>query len=277
MAVARSAQPLVSREQLLAALLIVTSANGIVPLAVAAARQAGFWDGLANTFGISAIVWAAWIAGCTIVLQADGTTPPRRTDYIVTALAAPFVFAPVLSLSWPCLTAIAAYVFLTADRDSALRRAAPIFAAIAVPMCWGPLFLRFAAYPVLDIDAILVGTITGAPHSGNVIQYADSRFVLQIFDGCSSFHNISQALVAWVATNRALGQSWHWKDTAGCALAVAAAIAVNLGRLSFMALAPANYELLHGPLGDRIAGTLTLVLIILVCAVGHRRELFARA
>ena len=53
--------------------------------------------------------------------------------------------------------------------------------------------------------------------------------------------------------------------------------AVNLARLSAMAISYEYYVIFHGPLGEQIAGTLTILLIALVCIFGQRRELFARA
>lgn len=265
-----------TREQLLAALLILASANGLIPYISASIIDLGLWTALANTFGISAIVWAAWIAACAITMEPAAARPIRSGDAALAAVAVLLIAVPVTSLSWICLSGLAFYVFRTSSIGSPLRRAAPVFAALAAPVFWGPLFLQYAGAPLLKVDAFLVGTLLHVPYSDNVILYPRDGRVLQIFAACSSFHNMSQAAVAWVATNRALGRPWRMTDTVWCAAAIASAFAINLGRLSLMAADPRNFELVHGPIGAMIAGQLTLILIVLICVAGHRRDLFAR-
>jgi hypothetical protein len=53
--------------------------------------------------------------------------------------------------------------------------------------------------------------------------------------------------------------------------------AVNLARLSAMAVSPEYYTIFHGPWGEQMAGALTIFLIAVICMLGQRRELFARA
>ena len=60
-------------------------------------------------------------------------------------------------------------------------------------------------------------------------------------------------------------------------LAITSAAAVNLARLSMIAMWPQHFETIHGPFGAQIAGGLTIVLIVVICMIGQRRELFAPA
>lgn len=56
--------------------------------------------------------------------------------------------------------------------------------------------------------AFLVGSVTGAKQSGNVVTFLDGAHTLQIWPPCSSFHNISQAGLAWVALRLSWGETW---------------------------------------------------------------------
>ena len=48
------------------------------------------------------------------------------------------------------------------------------------------------------------------------------------------------------------------------------------GRLSLMAIWFDQFDTIHGQFGSQIAGGLTLILILIICMVGQRRELFTR-
>jgi hypothetical protein len=74
-----------------------------------------------------------------------------------------------------------------------------------------------------------------------------------------------------------LGRDLGLRDIFWGGLAVSLATAVNLARLSMIAIWPEHFQTIHGPVGAQIAGGLTIVLIAGVCMIGQRDELFARA
>ena len=201
--------------------------------------------------------------------------PLRAVTFAIAAL-------PATSLSWVALSFFSAYVYLTSREKTPLRRSAIIFFAICFPLLWGPALLRLAAPLLLKVDAFLVAILTGADRTGNVIKFIVSSDPgtfqgIQIWPGCSSLSNISHATLAWVALTQTLGRDLGTRDVFWCGLAMILAGAVNLARLSAMAVSLEYYEIFHGPLGAQIAGTLTIFLIAFVCTFGQRRELFARA
>ncbi len=268
---------MISRSQLMAALFIVASVNGLVPRALNDVTVWGWDHAVFNTFDISVIVWGAWAAACYLAVIADGANRIRPLDIVFAGIILVIVAVPVIQLSWFGLAMLSAYVFWTSPKSSLQRRSAIIFFAICVPMLWGPALLAFAASPLLRIDAFLVGALMGTKQSGNLVTFVDGVHSMQIWGGCSSFHNISQAGLAWVALSQTLGRDLGRKDIFWGGLAVILAAAVNLGRLCLMAVSPAYFETVHGPLGAQIAGGLTVVLIASVCIIGQRRELFASA
>jgi hypothetical protein len=266
----------VSRGQLMAALFIIASFNGLVPIAIKSALFKGWDYAFFNTFDVSVIVWGAWASACYLAVFANDVGRIRQIDIVFACLILAIVALPVASLSLLSLSVLSAYVFWTSQKGSLQRRSAIIFFAICVPMLWGPALLVIAAPPLLKIDAFLVGMLIGTKQSGNVVTFIDGVHSMAIWPPCSSFHNISQAALAWVALSQTLGRDLGPKDIFWGGLAVIAAAAVNLGRLCMMAVSPEYFETIHGPLGAQIAGGLTIFLIAVICMIGQRRELFAR-
>ena len=121
-------------------------------------------------------------------------------------------------------------------------------------MLWGPTLLTVAAPPLLKIDAYLVSALMGTKQTGNVVAFIDGVHSMQIWPGCSSFHNISQAALAWIALSQILDRNLGLRDAFRCGLAIASAAAVNLGRLSLMAISQEYFDTVHGPIGAQVAG-----------------------
>lgn len=267
----------ISRGHLLAAVLIFASVNGLAPVAIKSVLLKGWQSAFSNTFGVSVIVWGAWASACTLAVLANDERRVGRLEIIIAGVIAAIVAIPVSHLTWLSLSLFSAYVFCTSPKGSLQQRSATIFFAICVPMLWGPALLASASTPLLKIDAFLVSTLVGTTQSGNVVTFVDGVHSMQIWPACSSFHNISQAALAWVALSQTLGRDLGRRDFFWAGLAVSSAAGINLGRLSLMAVSPEYFEMVHGPLGVQIAGGLTIFLIVSVCIVGQRRELFASA
>ena len=264
------ATSLLSRDQLLAGLLIVASANGLVSRVLINLPFAGLYD----PFGISLIVWGGWACACYLILRDDRGEPATGLDLIYASILLLLVASPGPHLSWAIVSALAVYIICTTPPDAAQRKAAMIFLTLTVPMFWGPLSFNVAARPLLEIDAFLVGKIIGTEQIGNTVKFADGVHFFQVWPGCSSFHNISQAAVAWMTLSQTLGRRWNLHDMIWCVLAGLAAMVVNLGRLSLIGLYREHFDSIHGSPGSEIAGLLALVAILLVCIIGLRREIF---
>jgi hypothetical protein len=267
----------ISRGQLMAALLIFASVNGLAPPAIKSVIISGWDYAVFNTFNISVIVWGAWVSACYLAFVANDANRIRPVDTVLACIILAMVALPAPSLSWVSLCLLSGYVFCTSPKGSPQRRSATIFFAICVPMFWGPILLALAAPLLLKIDAVLVATLLGTKQSGNLVTFVNGSGMMQIWPACSSFHNISQAGLAWVALSQTLGRNLGLRDVFWGGLAITSAAAVNLGRLSMIAVWPEHFQTIHGPLGIQIAGGLTIALIAGICMIGQRRELFAYA
>jgi hypothetical protein len=266
-----------SRDQLFAGLLIVASANGIASRALIFISGRGLGAGLYDTFGISLIVWIGWACACYLVVRDDRGVPASAANLVAAGFILLLIALPGPHLSWLIVFALSAYLIWTTPPDATQRKAAMIFLTLTVPMFWGPLAFNVAASSLLEIDAFLCGKIIGTQQVGNLVQFSDGVASFQIWPPCSSFHNISQAAVAWMTLSQGLGRRWSLYDMTWCVLAGLSAMAVNLGRLSLIGLYREHFDAIHGSPGYEIAGLLALVAIIVVCIVGLRREIFQHA
>ena len=226
-----------SRSQLMAVLLIVASVNGLAPKAISSVTAWGWDYAIFNTFDVSIFVWGAWASACYLAITAKDENRIIMIDIILGSIILAVVALPVIPLSWISLSIVSGYAIFISPKGSLQRRSAIIFFAICVPMLWGPALLALAAQP-LKIDAFLVSTLIGTKQSGNIVAFLDGVDSMQIWPACSSFHNISQAALAWVALSQTLGRSLEVEDFLWGGAAIICAAAVNLGRLSLMAVSP---------------------------------------
>ncbi len=115
--------------------------------------------------------------------------------------------------------------------------------------------------------------VTGSDSQGNVIFLKSGTGVLWIADACSSFQNISLAILCWVMfmayrgrPERTLNDYWV------CVLACLNVVVINVARISIIALRPEYYETVHGPYGAAVVGYISTFVVILICATGIKRE-----
>jgi exosortase/archaeosortase family protein len=272
----RVAPETLTRAQWLAGVLAVGLANGFALPVIRSAGEFGWLDALFKTFGISAIVWIACMSGVWLLAKAGGA-PVTRRDLAVGAVALVLFVLPFGLMNWVVTTALSVYTAATSRPGTAARRGALILLAVTVPMCWGPLLFIVAAPPILTADAVAVSAIIGTARTGNVVAFAGAQGTFQIYPGCSSLSNMSLALVAWVTATQLTARRWAPSDLLWYGLACISVIAVNVARLSLIGLYPEAFDLIHGPVGSAIAGWATLGLIVGICLLGVRRDLFASA
>jgi len=143
-------------------------------------------------------------------------------------------------------------------------------------MLWSRLLFKFFANPILNADASLVSWILGTKRSGNMIEFADHSGELVIFAPCSSFANVSLAILCWVTVSELAVHKRSPYDTFWCFLACASVIAVNVTRMAMMGVRESVYDRVHSNFGNALTSLIITVITIAICVIGTRRELFAR-
>jgi hypothetical protein len=260
------------RGEFFAGLFILGGISGFASRIIQSIYANGSADALFNGFGISVIVWASFFAGVSLILR-DQTAEMRLSELWLASGIVFLAVLPVASFSWIAVTGLSLYVLFSTDVATS-RRGAFILLATTIPMFWSPMLFEFFARLILDVDATLVSWLLGSQRSGNIVGFADGSGELVIFPACSSIVNVSLALLCWVTFTQAVDHKRSVYDILWCLLACTAVVTVNVSRITIEGLSQWTYNTFHSPFGDLAVNIIILVLIVGICTLGVRRELF---
>ncbi len=273
--VAQPARRSLSRDDLYLATLAVGVANGLFATAQKSSLTNGVLAAAGATFDVSAIVWIATSTALWLGAMAKtDARAPNRLDWALIIVANALVLLPYGPLAWIAVTLTAARIITLKAAEDRIARAAWILIAVSVPMFWSKLLFVFLADIVLGFDAVLAASILGTARSGNLVGFADGSGVFQIYPACSSVVGISLSMVLWMTAIKGLGRRWTLQDGLWCILGASLVAATNVARLALIGWFPARFELIHGSVGNHVAGWLAIVVMAGACAIGLRRELF---
>jgi hypothetical protein len=258
----------IGRNDAVTALAGIGFLNAIAFPVEKAINEFGIAGAVANTFGISAVVWIAVFVAITLIRREPDRQLRDGEEWILLALTVIFLL-PVKYVSWIGLALVALHVMAGATKGSPASRGAWILLAITFPMFWSKLIFSLFSDWLLQGDAVLVSLVMGLPRLGNVITLADGRTHLWIAAGCSSLANVSLAVLGWTVfaqmhRGRAPGLLW---GVLCCGLIVA----LNVGRICLIGTFPAHYDLLHGAVGAGIASWLMVAVVFGTLHHGVRR------
>lgn len=261
----------VSRSAIFAGLTIIGFLNGSSEKIATSIAESGLATALLNTFEISAILWGAGIAALVLLL---GAPPVRagRGDLVVATLAGLAFLVPIPALSWVALCGMALWLRRVSLPRSSLRRAAGIIFALTIPTLWARLLFAALSDFLLHLDSLLVALFVGTPANGNVVPFRDGSGALFIEPGCSSFSNISLAILCSAAFVNVLDTGWSARTFGWIGLAILAVVALNVTRIGLIGVFPDQYDLIHGPFGATLGGWLTVAAILVVCSRGIGRD-----
>jgi hypothetical protein len=209
-------------------------------------------------------------------LWTSGPAPAARWQDLasVTALLI-LLFVPAGRMIWVSATGLAGYLYLFNDGDRRLRSAGIVLAALSMQELWGHLFFNLIALHLLRVETAVVGFIlemarAGTSWKGNIIT-GPTGFGLAIFAPCSSFHNLSLALLCWVTVTRMRGQHWSRRTFVIGAIIGTTMIAFNFARLYLMALDADSYDLWHEGVGAEIFAVGASLAVLLISLIGTRK------
>jgi hypothetical protein len=265
----------IPRNEFFAGLYILGLANGLVGRIYSTSKFDSWADTL-TSLDLNLIVLFACFAGVSTIFS-DNREQIRPTDLAVAAVFLMFTALPIFASSWVAVTGLSLYILLFANSGSKLKRGSVILLALTVPMLWSKLLFRFFAKQILDIDALLVASLLGTDRIGNMVGFADGSGQMVILPACSSLTNMSLAFLCWVSVTQWARHRWSAVDILWSFLVCVSVVAVNVTRISLMGLSHRHYELIHGELGDMVANSIMLCLMIGFSVLGARRELFSRA
>jgi hypothetical protein len=221
--------------------------------------------------------YLSWYAVYHFINNSDPKSIADRRDYL--GIMVSFMVLPFCLLFprafWITTTGIALYwVFMSRD-DSKLRTAGIILGALSTQGLWGMVFFDLVAAPyLLPAETAVVGTLMSVVRSGTIWQntiITDSNgFGLQIFSGCSSFHNLSLATLCWLTINRLQHQSWQIRDCIIGGVIGGMMILLNVLRLCLMAWNLKFFYYWHDGAGAEIFAVSASLMMLLMSLYGKR-------
>ena len=168
------------------------------------------------------------------------------------------------------ITGLGLWLFL--KQEDRIRAAGAVFLAIASQQFWGRLILGALGPELVNFDAAMVGeamihTVKGSTWHDNIIT-APSGYSIVVLQGCSSFANVSTALLAWVAFGRLERARWLPRDLFVGAAIVVSQIALNVARMYLMAQSYTYYLYWHDGDGKQIYVAAASAAAVLISVVG---------
>lgn len=266
----------VTRGLLFGGLAIVGFVNGISERVTEQIAGSGVATALFNTFGVSAVVWAAAAVALWLLAQAPREAPTRM-DFAAAAVASIAFLLPVPSLAWLAITGLAAWLVWTSPPRGPMRRAAVVLAAMTVPMLWARILFASFSNTILGVDAKLVGWLVGTQSTGNTVPFANGNGVLFLEPACSSLTNVSLALLCGVLFVKAYDRPWSRSIVGATLLACFVTIAINVFRIALIGVFPDHYTLIHGTTGAMAAEWATILAVLAIYTTGIKPDAPAHA
>lgn len=219
----------------------------------------------------------AWFVLAHLLVQCGARNRIRWRDAGLFALCGLCAALPGDNAVWAACTL--GSICLSSDRSDRFRTsAAAMLAALAINGLWAPVLFKLLGYWFLKIDTALVAAVlqsTGrlTAHSGNVLSVGANG--LEVLASCSSFRNISMALLAWLSFTKLARPYWLRSDVLVAAACVAVTLAWNTLRLYILAVVSFDaraFEYWHVGNGGRLFAAALAFTIAFLSVAGAARK-----
>lgn len=239
----------IGRREIFLWVAFALTANGVLQLLYA--QTATTFIGVLETQN-----YVLWLAGYAFIYRLWLSSPVGQVDsrdlwFAVATLLALFA-ASLFAHRWGLgivSTMPAVYLMLTCRGDKNLRSASSLLFAISAHLAWGPIFFLAAGPEVVQGDAAIVAGMLKIARPD--IVWNDTSFTtpnghgLVLVGACSSFQNISTALLACVTATMLTRPAWIKRDIGVIILAALAMIGINTARLCLLAWDHDSFEYWH--------------------------------
>lgn len=165
-------------------------------------------------------------------------------------------------------TAVALYLLLLDHGDRNLKAAGGVLLAVSTQLVWGPILFQLFTPELLKADAALVGTMLGQFRPDIVWSgsnfFAPDGHAVSLIAGCSSFNNVSSAVLACVAVAMWRRNAWVRRDMATILIASAAMILVNTARICLFAWSEDHRLYWHDGAGAQILAVAQTLVVLAI-------------
>lgn len=201
-------------------------------------------DVTGSLFGLSAIIWFALFGMLKIGLDGQRSREMDRYDWIAVWLSVIIMVIPLKILSVLALPALALYIFWRSGSGTPDQRTGILALAITGPAFWGPMTQALLGQEITLLETKLLSLLSSLSTDGNVL-HAINGDTLVIAGACSSFANVTLALLLVITLWQMIGLK-NDRQLATCiACAVAAVILINSTRLAILGFYPQQFGFWH--------------------------------
>lgn len=219
--------------------------------------------------------WIYWLACYAAVYRlhvSDRAAPTTRIDgWLTAAILVAILLMSLLPYRFATglLASITAGYFVTAAGvDRNIRAAGLVLLALSTQLVWGPIFFQLFTPELLHADGFLVGEILTSLRPDIVWREttfaAPDGHAIALVGGCSSFNNVSTAVLACVAITMLTRTEWVRRDLATVAIVCTVMILLNTLRICLLAWSYGSHAYWHNGDGAQIFGIGQTLAVLLM-------------
>jgi exosortase/archaeosortase family protein len=218
------------------------------------------------------IYWLACFAVVYRLYLSDGAARATRLDlFLAVASAAAILLSSFLPYRFAIgllATVLAGYILITHTGDRNLKAAGAILLALSGQLVWGPIIFQFFTPELLRADAAIVGEALTSLRpdivwTGTSFVGADGHSIALV-GACSSFNNVSTAVLACATVAMLTRTEWCRRDLAAIAVACVAMVLINAGRICLLAWSGSSYQFWHDGAGVQILGIAETLVVLMI-------------
>lgn len=218
------------------------------------------------------IYWLACVVTIYRLSLSDATVRADRLDCaLALALGASILFSSFLPYRFgigALATLVAAYLLIPKHGDRNLKAAGAVLLTLTMQLVWGPIFFQLFTPELLKADAALVGTALTVLRPdilwNGTTFFAPDGHAVSLIAGCSSFNNVSTAVLACAAVTMLTRTEWLRRDMATVAIAATAMILINAARICLFAWSATYHSFWHDGAGAQILAIVQTVAILAI-------------
>ena len=230
--------------------------------------ELGCFNSALQTFGVSIVVWAIWLLIIKRLFQ-PAKEEATKQDVWVAILTLIALHVTSSTLCWLILACFAVFIIYTSSQHKICGQ---ILLALAIREPISQVVFQLFTPSLLAFDSTMVKLFLSmfsldSNVSGNLVS-SDYGYNLFILKGCSSFINLSYALLCWFVIFKLYYAKLHFKTFVSCIGVILVIPILNYMRLSLMTQGMEMFNFIHGSAGNNIFNAITLPLVILISLWG---------
>ncbi len=216
-----------------------------------------------------------WLACAVTLYRLSLSDPVIRADRLDCALALALgalilctSFLPYRFGIGLLATLVALYLLMLDHGDRNLKAAGAVLLAVSTQLVWGPIVFQLFTPELLKADAALVGTTLMALRpdvvwSGTTF-FAPDGHAVWLIAGCSSFNNVSSAVLACVAVTMLRRNEWVRRDIKTIVIASVVMILINALRICLFVWSKDYREFWHDGAGAQILAIAQTLVVLAI-------------